>query len=86
MLLDISKNGKFNHKQIIDTCSFNTKNDKAFASSGQITNPFMRSARLEIPIILKSEIKKIILGGGQELLSPERRFDAILYNSPELFL
>ena len=46
----------------------------------------MRSARLETPIILKSEIKKIILGGGQELLSPERRFDAILYNSPELFL
>ncbi len=86
MLLDICQSGKFNHEQIIDTCSFNTKNDKAFSSSGQITNPFMRSTRLETPIILKSEIKKIILGGGQELLSPERRFDAILYNSPELFL
>ena len=31
-------------------------------------------------------IKKIILGGGQNLLSPERRFDAIIYNCPELFL
>lgn len=34
----------------------------------------------------KNEIKNIILGGGQEMLSPERRFDAIIYNSPELFL
>lgn len=30
-------------------------------------------------------LKKIILGGGQNLLSPERRFDAIIYNSPDLF-
>ncbi len=86
MLLDISQTGKFNHHQIIDTCSYNTKNDKAFASSGQVTNPFMRSTRLETPIVPKSAIKEIILGGGQELLSPERRFDAIIYNSPELFL
>lgn len=86
MLLDIAINGKFNHKQIIDTCSYNTKNDKAFASSGLITNPFMRNSRLEKPIIGKDEIRYIILGGGQELLSPERRFDAIIYNSPELFL
>lgn len=86
MLLDIVQTGQFNHKQIIDECSYNTKNDKAFASSGQMTNPFMRSERLTKPIIQKSEIKQIILGGGQELLSPERRFDAIIYNSPELFL
>lgn len=50
-----------------------------------ITNVFMKSERLERPIIMKSEIKNIILGGGQELLSPERRFDAIIYNSSELF-
>ncbi|WGE55357.1 HindVP family restriction endonuclease [Actinobacillus equuli subsp. equuli] len=86
MLLEIVQNSKFNHRRIIDECSYNTKNDKAFASSGQITNPFMRSKRLEKPIIQKSEIKQIILGGGQDLLSPERRFDAIIYNSPELFL
>ena len=86
MLIDISQTGKFNHHQIIDMCSYNTKNDKAFSSSGQVTNPFMKSSRLESPIIPKSAIKEIILGGGQELLSPERRFDAIIYNSPELFL
>ncbi|WP_434308191.1 HindVP family restriction endonuclease [Haemophilus influenzae] len=85
MLVNIVKYGRFNHHKIIDLCSYNTKNDKAFASSGMITNVFMKSERLERPIIMKSEIKNIILGGGQELLSPERRFDAIIYNSSELF-
>lgn len=85
MLLDISTNGKFNHHKIIDDLSYNTKNDKAFASSGKVTNKFMACKRLETPLIKKTEIKNIILGGGQELLSPERRFDAIIYNSSELF-
>jgi type II restriction enzyme len=85
MLLDITINTRFNHKVIIDNLSYNTKNDKAFASSGNITNKYMRCERLTHPKITKYEIKEIILGGGQELLSPERRFDAIIVNSPELF-
>jgi type II restriction enzyme len=85
MLSDINQNGRFNHEEIIDTLSYNTKNDKAFASAGNVTNQYMSCPRLEKPAILKSEIKNIILGGGQNLLSPERRFDAIIYNSPELF-
>lgn len=86
MLSDYLKDGKFNHEQIIDTLSYNTRNDKAFASSGKITNNYMVSKRLETPVITKAEIKNIILGGGQNLLSPERRFDAIIFNSPELFI
>lgn len=85
MLLDISQNGRFNHETIIDNLSYNTKNDKAFSSAGNVTNRFMKCDRLARPIITKSQIKDIILGGGQNLLSPERRFDAIIYNSPELF-
>jgi len=85
MLSDYLKNGKFNHEFIIDNLSYNTKNDKAFASSGKITNSYMSSERLETPVIAKDEIKNIILGDGQNLLSPERRFDAIIFNSPELF-
>ena len=46
---------------------------------------YMKSEILKQPRIKKSEIKEIILGGGQNLLSPERRFDAIVYNSPDLF-
>jgi len=46
----------------------------------------MSCQNLTNPRITKQEIKNIILGGGQNLLSPERRFDAIIFNSPELFL
>jgi type II restriction enzyme len=86
MLLDIVTQGKFDHADIIDKLSYNTKNDKAFASAGNVTNPYMACENLTTPRIKKEEIKHIILGGGQNLLSPERRFDAIIYNSPELFL
>ena len=86
MLTDINKKDQFDYKSIIDKLSYNTKNDKAFSSSGRITNPYMLCPRLESPIIAKDEIKNIILGGGQNLLSPERRFDAIIFNSPELFV
>jgi type II restriction enzyme len=85
MLSDIKEHKKFNHAQIIDSLSYNTKNDKAFASAGTVTNKYMSCPRLIKPAITKAEIKHIILGGGQHLLSPERRFDAILFNSPSLF-
>jgi type II restriction enzyme len=86
MISDIKDSNRFNHKTIIDSLSYNTKNDKAFASAGNITNKYMSCERLIRPAIRKSEIKEIILGGGQNLLSPERRFDAILFNSPSLFI
>jgi hypothetical protein len=86
MLLDICTNGRCDYKDIIDRLSYNTKNDKAFASAGNVTNPYMSCENLTSPRIKKDEIKNIILGGGQNLLSPERRFDAIIFNSPELFL
>lgn len=85
MLYDFSKFGYFNANEIIDLLSFNTKNDKAFSVNGSVTHPFLESVELLTPRITKSEIKNIILGGGQNLLSPERRFDAIIYNSPNLF-
>ncbi len=85
MLNDYCDKGKFDHEDIIDSLSYNTKNDKAFASAGNVTNKYMSCKRLETPVISKTEIKNIILGGGQNLLSPERRFDAIIFNSPELF-
>jgi hypothetical protein len=85
MLYDFAHNGRFNHAAIIDELSYNTKNDKAFAMSGTQTRQYMNCNELHNPRIRKEEIKYIILGGGQELLSPERRFDAIICNSPELF-
>ena len=78
MLLDFSKKGKINHTKIIDELSFNTKNDKAFAISGKVSQPFMACSELTKPRITKDEVKNIILGSGHLLLSPERRFDAII--------
>ncbi len=85
MLVDFCQNGKINPAKVIDELSFNTKNDKAFAVSGKLSHPFMASPELTKPRITKDEIKHIVLGGGHLLLSPERRFDAIIYNSPHLF-
>ncbi len=85
MLYDFSKEGQVNHARIIDSLSYNTKNDKAFALSGRVTHQFMKGEVLQNPRIARDDIKNIILGGGQNLLSPERRFDAIIYNSPDLF-
>ncbi len=86
MLYEFSQTGQFDHHRIIDELSYNTKNDKAFAVNGSVTHPYMKSEILTNPRISKQEIKQIILGGGQNLLSPERRFDAIIYNSPQLFV
>ena len=85
VLYDYALVGKFNYEKIIDTQSYNTKNDKAFALSGLRTLKYMKSAELRRPRISRDEIKNIILGGGHKLLSPERRFDAVIVNTPGLF-
>lgn len=85
MLWDFTQFGKFNYTDIVNDLAYNYKTDKAFAISGKLTNPFMRCPELECPRISKYEIKNIILGDGQKLLRPERRFDAYLVSHPELF-
>lgn len=85
MLTDYARDGVVDHKKIIDELSYNTKNDKAFAVSGRVTYSYLKSEEQLKPRVLKTEIKKIILGGGQDLLSPERRLDGIIQNTPGLF-
>lgn len=55
------------------------------ALSGKNTHKYMACSELVTPRITKSDIKNIILGGGQDFLSPERRFDAIILGNPEIF-
>jgi hypothetical protein len=78
MLLDFARDGKIDHKWVIDNMSFNTKNDKAFAVNGKDTQPFMKSPELTNPRIKKDAARHIVLGGGEKLLRPERRLDAAL--------
>ncbi len=85
MLWDFTLYGKFNYTDIVNDLAYNYKTDKAFSINGRLTNPMMRCEALEKPRITKFEIKNIILGDGQKLLRPERRFDAYLVSHPELF-
>lgn len=85
MLLDYVTYDTFDYKRIIRLQSYNLANDKAFAMPGAKSRVFLKSEIVVKPRISKYEIKNIILGGGQDLLSPERRFDAVLVNSPDIF-
>ena len=86
MLNEVSVKGTFYPHEIFQKLTYTMKNDKAFSVPGRKTNRLMQSEELAKPRITKDEIKNIILGGGQLLLSPERRFDAAIVGSPNLFL
>ena len=83
MLSDFATDGKIDPQTV--RVGFSRQTDKALALNGSRTHPYMSCAELSRPRIQKTEIRNIILGQGEKLLSPERRFDAILSNSPELF-
>ena len=85
MLEEFSKTGKIDYRETIDTYTYDTKNDKAFAINGYVTHTFMSSQELLKPRLKKEDLKNIILGGGEKLLSPERRFDAAVINQSGLF-
>ena len=85
MLLDFAIEGRIPYADIIKTLSYNAQTDKAFALNGANTNQYMACAELTNPRIKKDEIRNIVLGGGQNFLSPERRFDAVIVSNPELF-
>ena len=85
MLLDYVTYDTFDYKRIIRLQSYNLANDKAFAFPGTKSHIFLNGPEIVKPRISKYEIRNIFLGGGQDLLSPERRFDAVLVNSPDIF-
>lgn len=83
--LSSSNEQKVFQEPIYDGMNYGVLNDKEFSISGRKTKQYLRCDRLTRPIVSKGEIKNIVLGGGHKLLSPERRFDAILYFSTDLF-
>ena len=84
MLYEFPKNGRIDYSQVLGTSS-SSQSDKAFSLNGRGTYPYLHCKELSEPRLKKGEIRNIILRGGEKLLSPERRFDAIIANSPELF-
>lgn len=85
MLYDFSVHKHFSAEKITNQFIYGSRNDKAFAVSGFLTNSYMRSPELLKPRIKSAEIKNIILGGGEKMLSPERRFDALVFSSTNIF-
>lgn len=85
MLFEFLDYGIFDYMRIVKNHSYGLANDKAFALPGLKSRDFLACEELTHPRISKYEIKNIILGGGQDLLSPERRFDAVIVNSPDIF-
>ena len=85
MLKDYVDYDTFDYIRIVKDHSYQNANDKAFSIPGKASWKFLKCNELTHPRITKMEIRNIILGGGQNLLSPERRFDAVIVNSPDLF-
>jgi hypothetical protein len=78
-LYELSKSRKINITNIYNEMTFNLQNDKEFAVNGMKTNLYLRCERLTNPKLSKNVLKKIILNGGEKLLSPERRFDQTIF-------
>lgn len=85
MLYDFSIEEKIYNQRVIDQFTYDTKNDKAFSCNGSITHPYMACAELTTPRFKKEVVNKVILGGGENYLSPERRLDAAILSTPGLF-
>ena len=61
---------------IFSSMAYSYQTDKEFSASGQIwRSSYVKHARIQNPAVKKEAIYEIILNGGIELLSPERRFD-----------
>ena len=66
-------------KRIYRGLTFDAQTDKELAMSGRVTKNFLTSPRRTRLLFPPSVLKDIILGGGHEKLSPERRFDQTVY-------
>jgi len=77
-LYDLSTRGKVDMTVYREDAMGNLT-DKEFALGGKITRNYMKHERKLKPAVPKTALREIILGGGQDRLSPERRFDATIY-------
>lgn len=78
-LNDLFTTGKLHLTRIFRGMNLGNQTDKAFALNGSKTRYYMEHARLNRPALEKHVLREIILSGGIDMLSPERRFDATVY-------
>lgn len=86
VIYEISKSGRINMESVYSQMTFGLQTDKEFALPGRMSTQYMFHDRRAFPLLGPEVVKDIILDGGQEKLSPERRFDQTLYfNMSSLF-
>ncbi|HCO6191861.1 TPA: HindVP family restriction endonuclease, partial [Escherichia coli] len=86
MVYEIASKNKTNINRIYTEMNFGYQSDKEFSLNGKITKAYMDHPRRTKPILPPSVLKEIILNGGQNKLSPERRFDqSVYYTASHLF-
>ena len=78
-IFEIIAIGKVRYGQIYDGMPLGNQTDKAMSFNGSSTFAWMRHKRLLRPAIRRDALRDIILNHGEQMLSPERRFDATIY-------
>lgn len=82
-LYEFGRAGNAHISNIYDSMTYGYQSDKDFAISGKVSGPYMKHDRRTNPKLPRSTVTKVILGGGEKQLSPERRFDQSVYFSYE---
>ena len=86
ILYELSTRSIVNIDAIYTEMAFGFQTDKEFAISGKITREYMHHPRLVQPLLKKEVLSEIVLNGGENKLSPERRFDqTIFFTAKDLF-
>ncbi len=85
-LYELATTKKVLINRIYREMALDNQTDKEFALSGKKTISYMACPRLLKPKLSKNVLTSIILNGGENKLSPERRFDAsIFFTAKKLF-
>lgn len=84
-LSDLFVSQKLHVARIFRQMALGNQTDKEFALNGGQTHQYMTHPRLTTPILEKEVLREIILNGGQNELSPERRFDATIFYGKQYF-
>ena len=78
-LYDLLPDRTIQYDEIYQGMTHGTEASKSGSFSGVNTIKYMRHPRLMHPAIERDALRNIILNGGEQLLSPERRFDATIF-------
>ncbi|MYE76741.1 MAG: HindVP family restriction endonuclease [Acidimicrobiaceae bacterium] len=75
-LYDLLSTGDFSYLGIYKGMPLGHQTDKSFALGGRKSIRYLRHPRLSQPLLDRSILSRLVIGGGERELRPERRFDA----------